>query len=128
MSAARVRPESRRVVLAGRATLKEKAALLIEQEHRHRAMQRGRAVGVELRRRTDLPVVRIDQHDHLLRRNRSQTLAVRCLSNTRIPNRSIIMQQLRHAWRSLLRTPVFTVAAVLTLVIGMAAVLSIFAV
>src|SRR5437867_6719646 len=34
----------------------------------------------------------------------------------------------RHAWRSLRRTPVFTIAASLTLVIGIAAAVSIFAI
>ena len=38
------------------------------------------------------------------------------------------VQPLRHAWRSLRRTPVFTLAAALTLVIGMAASVAIFAV
>jgi predicted permease len=38
------------------------------------------------------------------------------------------VQPIRHAWRSLRRTPVFTLAATLTLVIGMAASVAIFAV
>ena len=37
-------------------------------------------------------------------------------------------QPIRHAWRSLRRTPVFTITASLTLVIGVAAVVAIFAV
>jgi len=38
------------------------------------------------------------------------------------------LQPLRHAWRSLWRTPVFTITAALTLVIGVAATVAIFAV
>ena len=46
----------------------------------------------------------------------------------RPPPLHMTTQSLRYAWRSLRRTPVFTITATLTLVIGLAATIAIFAV
>lgn len=62
MAAAGVRPESAGVVLVGRATLQEQLAAPVDEEYRYRAMQAPGAMGVELRRMTDLPVILVNEN------------------------------------------------------------------
>ena len=61
-----------------------------------------------------------------LHRNTSLHHCVRTLTSH--PSSVHMLQSLRHAWRSLWRTPAFTITAALTLVVGIAATVGMFAV